>query len=121
MQWVILIGNEDLDINSVRKIKHFGENKITDLSPNRFVVDYGDEHVFYEYVEDLIKDYKIEELKKIPFQNPHFIMMTYTSEKLMKKILGQDNFLKGIYVDDDYGGIVPIEQFSMLCESGNSH
>lgn len=111
MQWVILIGNSDLDINSVRKIKHFGENKITELSPNRFVVDYGDEHVFYECVEDLINEYEEEELKEIPFDNPHFIMMTYTSEELMKKILCEDNFLKGIYVDDDNGNIVPIEQF----------
>jgi len=111
MQWVILIGSDDLDINSIRKIKHFGKNKITVLTPNRFVVDYGGEHVFYEYVEDLINDYEEEELKAIPFDNPHFIMMTYTSEELMKKILCQDDFLKGIYVDDDNGNIVPIEQF----------
>ncbi len=111
MEWVILIGSDDLDINSVRKIKHFGQNKVTDLSPNRFVVDYGDEHVFYEYVEDLINDYEEEELKAIPFDNPHFIIMTYTSEELMKKILSQDNFLKDIYVDDDNGNILPIKQF----------
>jgi len=111
MQWIILIGNDDLDINSVRKIKHFGENKITDLNQNRFVVDYGNEHVFYEYVEDIIDDYEEEELKAIPFDNPHFIIMTYSSEALMKKILSQDNFLRGIYVDDDNGNIVPIEQF----------
>lgn len=111
MQWVILIGSDDLDINSVRKIKHLGENKITDLTPNRFVVDYGDEHIFYEYAENLINNYEKEELKTIPFDNPHFIIMTYTSEELMKKILHQDDFLKGIYVDDDNGNIVPIEQF----------
>jgi len=114
MQWVILIGSDDLDINSVRKIKHFGENKVTDLSSNRFVIDYGDEHVFYEYAEDLINDYEKEELKAIPFDNPHFIIMTYTSEDLMKKILHQSNFLKGIYVDNDYGLIVPIEEFIKL-------
>lgn len=111
MEWVILIGSDDLDINSVRKIKHFGQNKVTDLSPNRFVVDYGDEHVFYEYVEDLINDYEEDELKAIPFDNPHFIIMTYTSKELMKKILSQDNFLKDIYVDDDNGNILPIKQF----------
>jgi hypothetical protein len=112
VQWIILIGDESLDINSVRKIKHFGKNKKSDLSSDRFVVDYGDEgHVFYQYANDIIDDYEEEERKTIPFKNPHFILMTYTSEELMKKILKQDNFLKGIYVDDDYGNIVPIEQF----------
>lgn len=111
MRWVILIGSGDFDINSVRKIKHFGDNKVTELSPNRFVVDYGNEHVFYEYAEDIINDYEKEDLNVLPFDNPHFIIMTYTSEELMKKILHQDNFLKDIFVDDDNGNIVPIEQF----------
>lgn len=111
MQWIILIGNETLDINSIHKIIHFGENKKSDIDSNRFVVDFGDEHVFYDYVEDLIKDYEEEELKKIPFQNLYFIMMTYTSETLMKRILRQKNFLKDIYVDDDHGKILPIEEF----------
>lgn len=114
MQWIVLIGGDDLDINLVLKIKHFGENRITELSQNRFVVDYGDEQVFYEYGKDIINDYGKEELKEIPFDNPYFIIMTYTSKELMKKILYQSNFLKGIYVDNDYGLIAPIEEFIKL-------
>lgn len=117
MRWIILIGNDDLTINLIHKIKHFGDNKVIDLSPNRFVVNYGGDHIFYEYVEDLINDYEEDELKKIPFENPHFIMMTYTSEKLMKSIIGQDNFLKGIYVDDDNGNIIPIEKFLLTFQT----
>jgi len=111
MQWIILIGDDRLDINKIHQIVHYGENKISEINSNRFVVDYGAEHVFYENVEDLSNDYEVEDLNKIPFQNPHFIMMIYTSEKLMIKILSQDNFLRGIYVDDDYGKILPIEEF----------
>ncbi|KGE19583.1 hypothetical protein [Paenibacillus wynnii] len=114
MQWIILIGNEYLNLNQISEIKHDGENKTTSLYTDRFVVDYGDDHVFYENAEDIINDYEEEDLKKIPFSNPRFIMMTYTNEKLMKQILCQENFLRGIYVDDDNGNILPIEEFVLL-------
>ncbi len=114
MKWVILVGNDKLDINSVYNIDHFGSKKITMLTPNRIVVDYENEHVFYEYSEDVINDYENEELKLIPFNKPHFIIMTYTSEELMKRILRQNNFFKGIYVDDNSGKILPIEQFNNI-------
>ena len=42
--------------------------------------------------------------------------MTYTSEELMKGILLQDNFLKDIYIDDDQGSIIPIEEFRRKLE-----
>jgi hypothetical protein len=111
MQWIILIGDTDFNISSVRDIKHFGKNHTIDLTPNRFVVDFGDGHVFYDYVEEIINDYETEDLKKIPFPHPQFVMMIYTSEDLMKNIVCQENFLKGIYVDDDHGSILPIEEF----------
>ena len=111
MQWIILIGNDKFDINSIRNIEHNGVNKFTELTPNRVVVDYGEDHIFYEYAEDVINDYEEEELIKIPFNNPHFVIMTYTSEELMKKVLQQENFIKDIYIDDDQGNIIPIEQF----------
>ncbi|NGZ77702.1 hypothetical protein [Saccharibacillus alkalitolerans] len=111
MQWIILIGDETFNINSIHRIKHFGENTVSSIENNRFVVDYGKEHIFYEFSESLINDYEFEELQKIPFQSPNFIMMIYKSKELMKKVLSQDNFIKGIYIDDDHGLIMPIEEY----------
>ncbi|CQR57007.1 hypothetical protein [Paenibacillus riograndensis] len=111
MQWIILIGNEHFNLKLIRDLQHDGENTITSLNTNRFVVDYGNDHVFYESVEDIINDYEEDDIKRIPFPNPHFIMMTYTNGKLMKQILSQDNFPRGIYIDDDNGNILPIEEF----------
>ena len=41
-------------------------------------------------------------------------MMVYTSEERMKNVIQQDNFPRGIYVNNDYGLIVPIEEFIKL-------
>ena len=111
MQWIILIGNESFNLNRIRNLKHYGENKSTNLTENRFVVDYGYDHVFYESAAVIINDYEENDIKRIPFSNPQFIMMTYTNENLMKQILSQENFPRGIYIDDDNGNIVPIEDF----------
>ena len=39
--------------------------------------------------------------------------MIYSSEKRMKEVLRQDNFIKGIFVDNDDGDIIPIEEFNL--------
>ncbi|OWA33547.1 hypothetical protein B9G55_19490 [Saccharibacillus sp. O16] len=116
MQWIILIGDETFNIHSIHSIKHFGENTVSGIEDNRFVVDYGEEHIFYHFSENIINDYEPEELQQIPFQNPRFILMIYKSKELMKKVLSQDNFVRGIYVDDDHGLILPIEEYiKTLC------
>lgn len=111
MKWIILIGNDDFNLKLIRDLKHHGENATTSLSKERFVVNYGNDHVFYDAVENIINDYEEDDKRKLPFPNPKFIMMTYSSEKLMRQILSQDNFPRDIYVDDDNGNILPLDEF----------
>jgi hypothetical protein len=40
--------------------------------------------------------------------------MIYQSKERMKKVLQQDNYIRNIYVDNDYGLIIPIEKFIQL-------
>jgi hypothetical protein len=116
MQYIILIGDEKLTLDAVKSIEHYDSISCYDVTEinGRFCVDYGNDHVFYDYNNSVISDYEDFDLKKIPFKNPHFIMMVYTSEQRMKNILCQKNFLKEIYVDNDYGLILPIEEFIRL-------
>lgn len=111
MKWIILIGDEKFNLELIKEIEHFDCISITDLNSNRLVVDYGNDHIFYDYVENLIDDYEDKELQSIPFSNPKFIMLVYTSVELMKRTLSQVNYLRGIYVDNDEGQILPIEKF----------
>ena len=108
-----VIGDEKLNLDAIKSIEHYGSissHDVTELR-DRYCVDYGVDHIFYDYQGDSMGDYEEDDLKKIPFKKPHFIMMVYTSEELIKKVLRQDNFLRGIYVDNDYDLIIPIEEF----------
>ena len=116
MQYIILIGDEKLTLDSVKAIDHYGSASCHDVTEmkGRYCVDYGKDHIFYDYDNSVINDYEGSDLKKIPFKNPHFIMMAYKSEERMKSIISQANFLKGIFIDNDYGLIIPIEEFIKL-------
>lgn len=111
MQWIILIGNEELTIDKLYSISYKEKSRKDYVNQDKIVVQYGVEHVFYEYTPKIINDYEPEDIAKIPFANPHFVMMIYTSEDLMKSILCQENFLKDIYIDDDSGSILLISRF----------
>ena len=110
MQYIILTGDENLTLDAVRKIEHYDSISHHDVHKDRFCVDYGKDHIFYHYSEDT-NDYEEEDIEKIPYENPHFITMIYTDVERMKKVIQQDNFLRGIYVDNDAGLIMPIEEF----------
>ncbi len=111
MQWIILVGNENFNLDTIKSIEHYGSIDSYEVDETRYCVDYGRDHVFYDSSDDTTNDYEEEELLKIPFEKPHFIVMIYTSKELMKKILQQDNYLRDIYVDNDNGCILPIEEF----------
>ena len=110
MQWIILIGDKELALDKIKKIKHYNSVSSYDVDETRYCVDYGIDHVFYDYDES-VEDYEKEELSIIPFHDPHFITMIYTSEERLKCILQQEDFLKNIYIDNDHGIIVSIEKF----------
>ena len=112
MQWIILIGDKTLSLDAIRDIKHYDSTSSHDVPTcNRYLVNFGKEYVYYDYMESLIEEYQKSELQVLPFKEPRFIMMIHHSIDLVMKILRQDNFLRGIYVDDDNGRIVPIEEF----------
>ena len=116
MQWITLIGDKNLNLSAIKKIEHHGSTGCYDVleMQARYCVDYGQEHIFYDDQGEAIGDYEETDLIKIPFEKPHFVMMVYTSEELMKKVLQQNNFLTGIYVDNGYNLIVTIEEFIKL-------
>lgn len=117
MQWIILIGNENFNLNTIRAVEHYGSIDSYDVTEieGRYCVDFGDDHIFYDFVDiDIIEEYEKDELNKIPYINPNFIVMIYTSKTRIRNILKQDNFPDNIYVDNDFGLIVSIKEFIRL-------
>ena len=111
MQWLILIGDDSFSLNSVKSIEYKEAKNQYDVPGvnGRFCVDFGTDHIFYDDIQNA--DEFLEESFDIPYKNPHFITMTYTSKERVRSILQQEDFPDKIYIDNDYGLIMPIKEF----------
>ena len=111
MQWIILIGDENFNLNALKSIKHKGCTRCYDVPgiKGRYCVEFEQEHIFYDF--DLDVGELAENLSKVPYKKPHFIMMIYKSEELVKHILKLKDFPNTIYVDNDYGLVLPLKEF----------
>lgn len=118
MQWIILIGNESLTIDTLKRITYSGCRQVTQLENSRLVVDYGSDHIFYDFMDKLIDDYTEEELRLIPFKNPNFIMMTFTAKERLIQVLRLGNFPADLYIDDDQGHIMELRKYVESVEKG---
>lgn len=111
VQWITLIGDEHFGLEVIRSIEHEGCLDCYDVSGmDRYCVDFGSDHIFYD-CSDAITDYSEEDLRQVPYAKPQFVTMIYTSRECVKKVLSQKNYPTKIYIDNDYGTILPIEEF----------
>lgn len=108
-----MIGDENFGLSTIRAMKHYGCLECYDAPDieGRYCVDFGGDPIFYDYDKEVSKAYGEEELKCIPYSEPHFVIMVYTSENRVKSVLRQDNFPADIYIDNDHGLILPIGKF----------
>ena len=126
MQWIILVGDDNLNLERFEKIKYSESKYIrkADETENRLVIDYEDGYVFFDYVPEIINDYEEEDLEQlikiVPFKAPHFIMLTYSSKEILERVLKEENFPKNLYVDDDYGAIMQIDKFVDMLDDWNN-
>lgn len=111
MDWIVLIGDENLNLSRIRDINYTGAIDTYDVKdiPNRFCVEYHKEYIFYDYESDLT-DYK-ETLESIPILSPNVIVMSYSSSSLIRRVISQHDFPRDIYIDNTAGKILPIEEF----------
>ncbi|MDE5792772.1 MAG: hypothetical protein K2H66_04520 [Oscillospiraceae bacterium] len=111
MQWIILIGNENFNLETIKKIEHYESiaNYTVEGIPERYCVDFGKNHIFYDLNHNY--DEFEEDIKKVPFEKPIIITATYTEKECIRKVLLQENFPKNIYVDNDLGLIAPIKDY----------
>ena len=102
MRWLILIGDEKFDIDTIKAIKHWGCVDCYDVScmKGRYCVDFGTDHIFYDVNESI--EAVESHFHKIPYAFPHFI----------KNILKQNDFPKNIYIDN--GLLMPLKRFIEL-------
>ncbi|MDE7120955.1 MAG: hypothetical protein K2O42_02205 [Oscillospiraceae bacterium] len=111
MRWIILIGDENFNLETIKRTEHYGsvDTYAIEKTAGRYCVDFGKNHILY----DLNNNYDEfeEDIKKVPFKNPTIITATYTEKECIRKVLLQENFPKNIYIDNDFGLIVPLKDY----------
>ncbi|MCG8542538.1 MAG: hypothetical protein MJA82_21785 [Clostridia bacterium] len=110
MNSVILIGDDRLLLSSLEKISFkncIGMNRIN----NSLALEFIEGRVYFDYNEDISKDYELYEIECIPINNPKFISLTYSSKSVLKKVLLQISRFDNLIIDDDMGNIVSYNEY----------
>lgn len=110
MNSVILIGDDRLLISNLENIK-FNDCISVNMIENRLAFEFIDGRVYFDSINDVSCEYELEEIKRIPIDNPRFISLAYTSKKILKKILLQIQKIGNLMIDDDMGNIIALNDY----------
>jgi len=138
---ILLIGDKNLSLKDLEKVNHIGSTKSYYCDDLRYVVEFGDvisarkhrhllglsknhlvgsyaDHIRYVFgtssEEWVFLEFSEEDMAKVPFKAEVFIIMEFRHKETMKRILRQLDFPQNIYVEDNYGSILPLSEFNKL-------
>jgi len=100
MERFLIIGDKCLDINMFSEFNYGDGIKAYMVSDMEIQIRMDDEIIKVEPVNNMINEYGEEEIKKIPYENPKIIMLSYSSGDFMKKVLDAGRFPEGTLADD---------------------
>lgn len=109
--WVILIGDADFGPASIKRMVFDGKNAIRDYGEKQFDVIFDDGYVSFQFDFDgfIRQDYTPDELRKLPYAQPQFILMRYSNQRVLKRVIGSEDFPQNILIDCD-GVALGLEQ-----------
>lgn len=112
MQSIILIGDEQFNLDYIKSLPISTDTRSHEPNDSRYVLEYINDRIYYDYLSEGILDYEKGELIHLPFRSPHFIAMLYTSNEIMRDFfLENAKYLENIYIDNDLGEILSIQEF----------
>ena len=109
MKWIGIIGDRNLTLASIQRMKHTGAVRTYHVSDERYCVEYPDGHIFFDYDTDL-SDWK-DDIDKLPFMAEAVIMIVYQNAANVRHVLMQTDFPQNVYVDNDFGVLLPLKDY----------
>lgn len=104
MQWIFIIGDQSLSLNNFSDIT-FLDSERRHQSEDKFQIYYENQEyaVFSscltETLEADFEDSEYKELmKKLPFENPRWFMLKYSSLGILKKIISEEDFPDKVFL-----------------------
>lgn len=112
MQSIILIGDEPFNLDFIKNLPKSVNTRSHEPNDLRYVLEYVNDRIYYDYLPEGILDYEKSELLHLPFRSSRFIAMLYTSNQIMRDFfLENAKYLENIYIDNDLGEILLIQEF----------
>lgn len=82
-----------------------------DVGPNRHVIEFSEGYVAYNKDNDLAREYEPEELALLPPGERLFVLVEYTSPRLLRQVVLEAPLGDESWIDDDNNGPVPLRDF----------
>lgn len=104
MQWIFIIGDQSLSLNNFSGIT-FPDSVSRHQYEDEFQIHYKNQEyaIFSSCIAETLKaDFEDSEynelMKKLPFENPHWLMLKYSSLDILKKIIGEEEFPDKVFL-----------------------
>ena len=109
MKSINILGDRNLALTSIQKMKHPGAVRTYSVSDDRFCAEFPDGHIFFDYDTNL-SDWQYE-LEKLPFPAAAVIMIVYRNAANVRHVLTQPDFPQNVYVDNDFDVLLPLQEY----------
>jgi hypothetical protein len=109
MKSINILGDRNLTLANIQEMRHTGTTRTYYVSDNRFCTEFPDGHIFFDYNTDL-SDWQ-DTLEKLPFQAAAVIMLVYQNAANVRHVLTQPDFPKNVYVDNEFGMLLPLQEY----------
>lgn len=104
MQWIFIIGDQSLSLSTFSSMM-FQDSVCTHLSGEEFQIHYENQEyaVFSSCPAETLKsDFEDSEykqlMKRLPFENPQWFMLKYSSLEILKKIISEEEFPDKVFL-----------------------
>lgn len=109
MKYISILGDRNLTLTSIQKMKHPGDVRTYPVSDDRLCAEFSDGHIFFDYDSNL-SDWQYD-LEKLPFQAAAVIMIVYRNAANVRHVLTQPDFPQNVYVDNDIGVLLSLQEY----------
>lgn len=99
-KWVILIGDTGVSSESIKTMAFQRKIEIKNYGEKQFDVFFKDGYVSFQFDYDG-SDYPPDEIKKLPYTAPQFVIMRYSSQRVLERVIGAEDFPKNVLIDCD--------------------
>lgn len=109
MNRLLIIGNEDFKIDIFKTLTYTGYIRTYVVSEREIQIRCNDDFLKIEEVNSIINEYDTDDRKKIPYENPKILMVTFSTMEFVKEILIDERLPEGLYMDD-FKNIMPFKE-----------